>query len=364
MLKKKVVTTPSGLQYSVIKKGNGIQPKKGDVVKIHYVGKLLNDSIFDSSYSRSEPLTYKLGFGQTIKGWEEGIALLHEGDSAMLIIPPKLGYEDKPTGKIPPNSTLNFTIKLVKVIAKIVPFDTKGKDTITLPSGTKYITSKLGTGQKADTGLIATIHYTGFLNDTTIFDSSVEKGEPVKFTLGSGQVNPILEEAVKQLNVGSKTRFIISSQKLFANNPNMNTQKNADLFFDIELLNLEKKAALIPFDTKGKDTIKTASGLKYIIIENGKGAKPVNGSKVKVHYSGYFTNGKKFDSSVERNQPFTFTLGTGGVIKGWDEGIALLNVGTKARLIVPSDLGYGDKEMGPIPAGSTLVFDIELIEAK
>jgi peptidylprolyl isomerase len=252
----------------------------------------------------------------------------------------------------------------VKVIPKIIPFETKGKDTLSLPSGTKYIISVVGTGQKADTGLVATIQYTGFLNDTTIFDSSVERQEPVKFTLGSNQVNPIFEEAVRQLSVGSKTRFIISSQKLFANNPNMSAQKNTDLFFDIELLKLEKKPTLVPFDTKGKDTIKTASGLKYIIIENGKGKKPVSGNKVTVHYSGYFTDGKKFDSSVERNLPFSFVLGKGGVIKGWDEGITLLNIGTKARFIIPPDLGYGDKQVGPIPPGSTLVFDIELIDAK
>jgi FKBP-type peptidyl-prolyl cis-trans isomerase len=83
-----------------------------------------------------------------------------------------------------------------------------------------------------------------------------------------------------------------------------------------------------------------------------------------VHYTGTLLNGTKFDSSRDRNQPFEFTLGQGQVIKGWDEGIALMNVGGKATLVIPSNIAYGQQAQGAIPAYSTLVFDVELLDVK
>lgn len=110
------------------------------------------------------------------------------------------------------------------------------------------------------------------------------------------------------------------------------------------------------------DTITTPSGLKYIVLEEGDGPKAEAEKNVEVHYTGLLTNGKIFDSSVERNQPIEFKLGTGQVIKGWDEGIALMNVGDKFRLLIPPDLGYGERGAGDvIPPNATLIFDVELV---
>ena len=110
------------------------------------------------------------------------------------------------------------------------------------------------------------------------------------------------------------------------------------------------------------DTVTTESGLKYIVIKEGKGKKAEKGSAVEVHYTGTLVDGKKFDSSLDRGQPIEFTLGEGQVIKGWDEGIALMNVGGKLKLIIPPDLAYGNRAIGElIPANSTLIFDVELI---
>ncbi len=105
----------------------------------------------------------------------------------------------------------------------------------------------------------------------------------------------------------------------------------------------------------------TASGLYYIQTKKGNGRKPEVGNKVKVHYTGTFLDGTKFDSSVDRGQPFEFELGKGRVIKGWDEGIAMMSKGEKGVLIVPSDLAYGTGNRG-IPPFSTLVFEVELID--
>jgi len=110
---------------------------------------------------------------------------------------------------------------------------------------------------------------------------------------------------------------------------------------------------------------KTASGLYYVVEKEGTGARAVAGKTVSVHYTGTLADGKKFDSSYDRNQPITFVLGQGQVIKGWDEGIALMSVGAKYKLIIPSNLGYGANGAGGvIPPNATLVFDTELMDVK
>ncbi|MGB4654059.1 MAG: FKBP-type peptidyl-prolyl cis-trans isomerase [Bacteroidales bacterium] len=105
------------------------------------------------------------------------------------------------------------------------------------------------------------------------------------------------------------------------------------------------------------------NGLYYAKVSDGKGKKPQSGQNVKVHYTGKLLNGTVFDSSVERGEPFQFTLGVGHVIKGWDLGVTNMSVGEKAVLIIPSELGYGERQVSPqIPANSTLIFDVELLE--
>lgn len=110
---------------------------------------------------------------------------------------------------------------------------------------------------------------------------------------------------------------------------------------------------------------KTSSGLRYKIINNGKGQKATKGATVSVHYKGQLLDGTVFDSSYQRNQPIDFMLGVGQVISGWDEGIQLLHVGDKARLVIPSELAYGSRGAGGvIPPDAPLIFDVELVNVK
>jgi len=105
----------------------------------------------------------------------------------------------------------------------------------------------------------------------------------------------------------------------------------------------------------------TPSGLKYEDVVVGTGESPRAGQRVTVHYTGTFTNGTKFDSSRDRGQPFTFVIGNGNVIKGWDEGVLTMKVGGKRLLEIPPQLGYGSRDYGPIPGNSTLLFEVELL---
>jgi len=112
--------------------------------------------------------------------------------------------------------------------------------------------------------------------------------------------------------------------------------------------------------------VRLPDGLKYQDLKVGDGAEPKTGQTVVVHYTGWLTNGKKFDSSVDRGKPFEFALGEGQVIKGWDEGVKTMKIGGKRKLTIPPSLGYGSQGVGNglIPPNSTLIFDVELLDVK
>lgn len=126
-----------------------------------------------------------------------------------------------------------------------------------------------------------------------------------------------------------------------------------------------KKAAEAEVEKLAAGFEKTASGLRYKIIQKGDGIQAEKGKTVSVHYKGQLADGTVFDSSYKRNQPLEFPIGVGHVIPGWDEGIQLLQVGDKARLVIPSDLAYGERGAGGvIPPNAVLIFDVELMNVK
>lgn len=128
---------------------------------------------------------------------------------------------------------------------------------------------------------------------------------------------------------------------------------------------LPTSIAGVPVPINAAAVQSTASGLRYFDIVPGTGASPQTGKQVTVNYTGWLLNGQKFDSSKDRNQPFSFTFGVGQVIKGWDQGLATMKTGGRRLLIIPPDLAYGIRGApGAIPPCSTLIFDVELLNAQ
>lgn len=123
-----------------------------------------------------------------------------------------------------------------------------------------------------------------------------------------------------------------------------------------------KPVAAPTTSTEEKKTVTTDSGLQYTDLVEGTGDSPKSGQKVTVHYTGTLEDGTKFDSSRDRGQPFDFKIGVGQVIKGWDEGVSTMKVGGRRQLIIPPELGYGSRGIGPIPPNATLIFDVELLK--
>jgi FKBP-type peptidyl-prolyl cis-trans isomerase len=203
------------------------------------------------------------------------------------------------------------------------------------------------------------VHYTGWTTDGKMFDSSVKRGEPATFPLN--RVIKGWTEGVQLLTVGEKRRFWIPVELAYNNRPG---RPAGMLVFDVELLEIKKGVEpppppVTPPDVAAppKDAEKTKSGLFSKVLQPGTGKdKPKATSRVKVHYSGWTTDGKMFDSSVTRGQPITFGLDQ--VIPGWTEGVQLMVTGEKRRLWIPEAMAY--KGQPGAPAGM-LVFDVELI---
>lgn len=237
-------------------------------------------------------------------------------------------------------------------------------------SGLQYVILEDGSGEKPEPGGIVEVHYTGTLEDGTKFDSSYDRGEPIQFALGQGQVIPGWDEGISLLNVGDKARLVIPPDLAYGERGAGGViPPNATLIFEVELVSVQPPPPPppeAPTEVEEADYTTTDSGLKYYDFEEGTGESPETGQGVSVHYTGWLEDGTMFDSSLTRGQPFEFQVDVGQVIPGWDEGVASMKVGGKRQLVIPSDLAYGEQGAGGgiIPPNATLVFEVELLEVK
>ena len=214
---------------------------------------------------------------------------------------------------------------------------------------TKVITPGSGKDHPAKDDVV-TVHYTGWKTDGTMFDSSVARGKPSSF--GVARVIAGFGEGLQLMVPGEKRRLWIPESLAYRGQ----REPKGMLVFDVELIDIPTRA---PADVKAPpaDAKKTASGLAYKVLHQGTGGRhPKGNSQVQVHYTGWTTDGKMFDSSVVRGQPTEF--GVDGVIPGWTEGLQLMFEGEKTRFWIPEALAYKGKSA---PYGM-LVFDVELLK--
>lgn len=205
-----------------------------------------------------------------------------------------------------------------------------------------------------------TVHYSGWTTDGKLFDSSVQRGQPATFPLN--RVIRGWTEGLQLMVEGEQRRFWIPADLAYGSNPPPGAPAGT-LVFDVELLKIQAapKPPAVPEDVAAvpDGAQVTPSGLASRVLREGSGdVKPTATSTVNVHYSGWTTDGRMFDSSVARGEPISFPLN--GVIPGWTEGLQLMVVGEKRRFWIPAKLAYGENPGGGRPGGM-LVFDVELL---
>jgi peptidylprolyl isomerase len=240
------ITTTSGLQFIELAPGSGELAQAGDLVSVHYRGTLADGTEFDSSYSRGQPIEFVLGQGQVIPGWDEGIAMLRTGGKARLIIPPDLAYGASGAGGvIPPNATLTFEVELVEIQPgppppPDAPTSLDDSQYTTTASGLKYHDLEVGTGDVAASGQTVSVHYTGWLTDGAMFDSSLSRGQPFEFRLGQGQVIQGWDEGVAGMRVGGSRQLLIPANLAYGERGAGGViPPGATLVFEVQLLGVQ-----------------------------------------------------------------------------------------------------------------------------
>jgi peptidylprolyl isomerase len=250
----------------------------------------------------------------------------------------------------------------------------------TTESGLKYFDKIVGEGKDAKVGDLISIHFKGWVivDSTNLFSDwtedstrlphmigdSYRQEQVIKFVLGEGAFIRGTDEGIVGMKPNGKRMIVIPSELAYGEKGIGPVPPNADLKVFIELLDVQDPVVTELWDVDQTKLKTSESGLKYLIIEEGEGDNATDGNVVTVHYTGFLEDGTKFDSSIERDEPFSFVIGNKQVIAGWDEGIRLLKKGGKARFVIPPSLGYGEITAGKIPPNSTLLFDVELLDVK
>ena len=399
----------SGLYYKIYKVSKDTaKPRSKDWISIDYrliVQSKGKDSLFiNSKKSGQGPLRMQLPPSDYKGDIYIGMRMLSAGDSGEFLVNAdslfkKTFRQGMRPKYVDSNSMAKFFINMVSIespeamqkkeIETLNKYIADTKITVKpTATGLFYIEETAGKGLAIDSGCQVMYNVKiSMLNGKQVFGQ-----DSMKFIYGKRPDMSGFLEGIKMMKKGGKARLILPSQIAFGERGYREIPPYTTIVYDVNVLDVkskaeyekqqaadkkkadQKKAAaksaesgmLKKYLKDNKITVKpTTSGLYYIEKIAGTGPQAMAGKKVSVQYNGTLLNGKKFDSSRDHgNKPYEFELGKGNVVKGWDEGIAMMRKGGKAILICPSSLAYGDKDNGSIPAYSTLVFDVELIDVK
>lgn len=265
----------------------------------------------------------------------------------------------------------------------------------TTADGLKYKIHTDKEGEKVKEGEVLSLLFQMKTSKDSVINSYNDPENPFVIPARKPPFKGSIEEGLFLLSKGDSATFLVSSDSIFKGTPLPPfIEKGSDIAFEVKVLDIQtpevyQKAQMENFkneqlkaevevkrhvtlddslirnylNEKNIKATKTASGLYYVIDKPGKGAKVEKGDSVQVAYRGYLLSGEEFDSSVGK-PPFTFPIGVGAVIPGWDEGLMLLSEGAKARFFIPSGLAYKNQGQGPIKPYSVLLFDVELLNVK
>lgn len=356
-----VITTLSGLKYTVLQEGTEeTRPFITDTVTIHYTGWLEDGTVFESTEKRGIPARFKLS--TVIPGWSEGIQAMTPGARYKFIVPPNLAYGER--GRlplIPPNATLIFEVKLLRIKkGPALPQFREGNPEAqkTTESGLIYEVISPGTGEAPQDGDFVEVKYAFWNIQGQLLGCTELREGTFKFTLGKAK-REILNEGVRMLREGACYRFEVSPELAYEKKEGQGTDLTV---WEIELAKILKPLPVPPFTKPAPEKTKeTASGLKYEVVREGTGESPLVGDTVTIHFAGWLEDGTLFDNTFEKGEPATFRLER--LLPGWKEGFQLMKEGAVYRLILPPRLGYGNRGKPPeVPPKATLIFHMELIK--
>lgn len=340
------LTSDGGVVKTLLTAGQGWQtPAQGNDVHVHYVGKLLDGTVFDSSRDRGEPFKFTLGKGQVIKGWDIGVKSMKKGETSLLTCKPEYAYgEQGAPPKIPANATLQFEVELLFWGTDL----THGKH------GIMKTILKEGTGyeQPKDLWEVNVAYEAKVKGSTEPFSKSDESG--TSFVVKDGHLCPAIAQAVKTMKLGELASLEVSPEFGFGSNDQDQVPANSSLEISLELKSWNKVESLT-----------TDGGVVKKVLVEGEGYKKPSGG-VKVKLTGYarlldgtvieeFPEGKELEFVTEEEQ----------VVAGLDTAVMQMNKGEKAEITLTSPYAYGDEEVirkVTIPSGSTIVYEICLVE--
>ncbi|KAJ6680390.1 PEPTIDYLPROLYL ISOMERASE [Salix purpurea] len=342
----------NGLKKKLVKEGEGWEtPGAGDEVEVHYTGTLLDGTQFDSSRERGTPFKFKLGQGQVIKGWDEGIKTMKKGENAVFTIPPELAYgESGSPPTIPPNATLQFDVELLSW--------TSVKDICKDGGILKKIIVE---GEKWDNPKDLDevfVKYEARLQDGTV----VSKSDGVEFTVGEGYFCPALAKAVKTMKRGEKVLLTVKPQYGFGENGKTAVgdegavPPNATLEITLELLSWKTVSDVMKDKKVMKKTLKEGEGYE----------RPDDGTVVQVKLIGKREDGTIFvKKGHEEEPPFEFKIDEEQVIDGLDRAVKTMKKGEVALVTIQPEYAFGRSEsqqdLATVPVNATVYYEVEMI---